>query len=49
MTVAVPWNAWFEDCNMALSFPDAWQVDVLSMRTASTPGDGRGTDSLSPK
>lgn len=31
MTVAVPWNAWFEDGDLALSFPDGWQVDVLRM------------------
>ena len=37
MTVEVPWNAWFEDGEMALSFPDAWQVDVLRMRAPPAP------------
>ena len=35
MTVEVPWNAWFEDTGMALSFPDAWPVDVLRMRATA--------------
>ena len=37
MTVEVPWNAWFEDGEMALSFPDPWRVDVLRMTAPPAP------------
>ena len=37
MTVRVPWNAWFEDGELALPFPDAWQVEVLRMRAPPAP------------
>ena len=37
MTVEIPWNAWFEDGEMALSFPDPWRVDVLRMTAPPAP------------
>lgn len=37
MTVTVPWNAWFEDGELELSFPDAWHVDVLRMPATPAP------------
>ena len=37
MTIDVPWNAWFADTELPLRFPDAWQVELLRMRSTPVP------------
>jgi len=32
--IYVPWASWYEDCEMALRFPDRFSVHLLSMRDA---------------
>lgn len=30
--VVLPWNAWYEDTFLEISFPEKWQVDIFSLR-----------------
>lgn len=37
--IRVPWNAWYEDGEINLTFPEEWEVRMLPMRDAPDTGD----------
>lgn len=37
--VRMPWNAWYGDEEIALTFPQEWEVRVVPMRDAPDIGD----------